>query len=131
MVLNPNYLFIIILIFPFISPSYLLRLGADVSAVTGCPNQGLYHFLQTAYFHTFSDLLFNIIILHYTTWTTETIINETTNKILVHILTSSFPFMQYKRYLHFGSERFCMNCAEFLLSLCVINTDNYLFILIL
>jgi len=55
------------LIFPVTSPSCLLGLGADVSLVTGCPGQGLYHFLQTAYFRTFSDLLFNLIILHYTT----------------------------------------------------------------
>jgi hypothetical protein len=50
------YLLIIMLIFPFTSASCLLGLGADVSAVTGSPDQGLYHLLQTAYFHTFSDL---------------------------------------------------------------------------
>jgi hypothetical protein len=53
-------------IFPVTFASCLLGLGANVSALTGYPDQGLYNFLQTAYFHIFSDLLFNLIILHYT-----------------------------------------------------------------
>jgi hypothetical protein len=54
------------LIFLVTSASCLLGLAANVSVVTGYPDQGLYHFLQTTYYHIFSDLLFNLIILHYT-----------------------------------------------------------------
>jgi len=76
----------------------------------------------------FSDTLFNLIILCYTALTTETIIYETTSKTPLHFLTSSSAFMQYKRYLHFSSERCSLNCAEFVLVLYVVNTDIYLFI---
>jgi hypothetical protein len=102
---RPNYLFIVMLIFLFTFPLCLLGPGLNVSAVTGCPDQGLYHFLQATYFHTFSYLFFSLIILRYAAWANETIINETTNKTLVHLRTSSSAFMQYKRYLHFSSKK--------------------------